>query len=83
MKTVQGHAVIVPPDDTDQTPDFDDIVQNCGYRMLKASEAKRLMGFGPEYVLLGTQAEQQKQAGNAVPPPNAQMIGQAIAAAAA
>ena len=37
-------------------------------RMLKISELKRIMGFGDEYVLVGTQAEQKKYIGNAVCP---------------
>ena len=37
-------------------------------RMLKIVELKRITGFNEKYVLLGTQAEQKKFIGNAVPP---------------
>ncbi len=37
-------------------------------RMLKIVELKRITGFSEKYVLLGTQAEQKKFIGNAVPP---------------
>ena len=35
-------------------------------RMLKVSELKAIMGFPPDYVLVGTQSEQKKFIGNAV-----------------
>lgn len=35
-------------------------------RMLNIGELKRIMGFGSEYTLVGTQAEQKKYIGNAV-----------------
>ena len=35
-------------------------------RMLNIGELKRIMGFGSEYTLIGTQAEQKKYIGNAV-----------------
>lgn len=35
-------------------------------RMLNVGELKRIMGFGSEYTLIGTQAEQKKYIGNAV-----------------
>lgn len=35
-------------------------------RMLNVSELKRIMGFGSEYTLIGTQSEQKKYIGNAV-----------------
>lgn len=37
-------------------------------RMLRIKELKRIMGFGDEYILVGTQAEQKKYIGNAVHP---------------
>lgn len=35
-------------------------------RMLNVGELKRIMGFGSDYTLIGTQAEQKKYIGNAV-----------------
>jgi DNA (cytosine-5)-methyltransferase 1 len=70
MRTTQGHALI--------EPDFSALVEACGYRMIKADEAKRLMGFPDSYIILGNQQEQFKQAGNAVTPGTAEMIGRAV-----
>jgi DNA (cytosine-5)-methyltransferase 1 len=69
MRTVQGHALV--------EPDYSAAVADCGYRMITAPEAKRLMGFPDDYVLLGNQSEQFKQAGNAVTPPVAELLGRA------
>lgn len=68
--TVQGHGLV--------EPDMSALVEECGYRMLQAHEAKWLQGFEREYVILGNQEEQFKQAGNAVPPVFAEMIGRAV-----
>lgn len=35
-------------------------------RMLSVNELKRIMGFGDNYMLIGTQTEQKKYIGNAV-----------------
>lgn len=73
MRTVQGHALI--------EPDLTALVEECGYRMLQSHEAKWLQGFPRSYILLGNQEEQFKQAGNAVPPIFAEMLGYAVAEA--
>ena len=70
IRTVQGHCLI--------EPDWSMLVQECGYRMLNAREAKLLMGFPDDYVILGNQGEQFKQAGNAVTPCTAEMLGRAV-----
>lgn len=70
MRTTQGHAMI--------EPDYSALVEECGYRMIRAHEAKWLMGFSDDYVILGNQEQQFKQAGNAVTPSTAEMIGRAI-----
>ena len=70
VRAGQGQALI--------EPDWSALVQECRYRMIKAHEAKRLMGFPTEYIILGTQDQQFKQAGNAVTPAVATMIGRAI-----
>jgi DNA (cytosine-5)-methyltransferase 1 len=75
MRTVQGHALV--------EPDWTAAVEDCGYRMISAGEAKRLMGFASDYVLLGNQSEQFKQAGNAVTPPVAELLGRAAIASLA
>lgn len=68
--TVQGHALV--------EPDWSAMVDECGYRMLQSHEAKWLQGFPRDYTLLGNQEEQFKQAGNAVPPIFAEMLGYAV-----
>ena len=70
MRTTQGHALI--------KPDISALVPECGYRMLEPTEAKLLMGFGADYVIVGKKEDQFKQCGNAVTPPVAQMIGRAV-----
>lgn len=70
VRAGQSHALI--------EPDWSLMVEDCGYRMLKPHEAKVLMGFPVDYTLLGNQREQFKQAGNAVTPGVAALIGQAI-----
>lgn len=69
--TVQGHGLVAP--------DWSALIDECGYRMLQSHEAKCLQGFPRHYILLGNQEEQFKQAGNAVPPVFAEMIGRAVA----
>ncbi|HEY9736921.1 MAG TPA: DNA cytosine methyltransferase [Trichocoleus sp.] len=70
MRTTQGHALI--------EPDWQTAVEECGYRMIQPHEAKQLMGFDQNYVLLGNKGEQFKQAGNAVTPPVAELLGRAV-----
>ena len=70
VRAGQGQALI--------EPDWSALVQECRYRMIKAHEAKWLMGFPTDYIILGTQDQQFKQAGNAVTPEVATMIGRAI-----
>lgn len=70
IRTTQGHALI--------EPDWSLLVEECGYRMLKPHEAKLLMGFPVDYIILGNQEEQFKQAGNAVTPIVAEMLGRAV-----
>jgi DNA (cytosine-5)-methyltransferase 1 len=72
IRTVQGHALV--------TPDWSALVEDCGYRMITAEEAKQLMGFPENYVLVGNQSERYKQAGNAVTPPVAEILGRAAIA---
>lgn len=69
IRTTAGHALIT---------DISAVVKECRYRMLEPEEAKILMGFPRNYVLLGNKAQRQKQAGNAVTPPVAEMLGRAI-----
>lgn len=52
-----------------------------GRRRLSVYEAMLLQGFGPSFVLEGTLSEQVEQVSNAVPPPVAAALAQAIEAA--
>ncbi len=53
-------------------------VLDCLFRMLEPGEIKLGMAFAPEYVLLGNRRERVKQAGNAVTPPAATVLGAAL-----
>ena len=48
-------------------------------RMLNVSELKRIMGFGTDYTLVGTQTEQKKFIGNAVECHMSQALCEALA----
>lgn len=48
-------------------------------RMLKISELKAIMGFPPDYVLVGTQSEQKKYIGNAVEVNMSRVLCEALA----
>jgi DNA (cytosine-5)-methyltransferase 1 len=48
-------------------------------RRLRMAEAKRLMGFPDDFVVLGTRREKQLQLGNAVPPELARVAAEALA----
>jgi len=50
-------------------------------RMLNIPELKRIMGFGSDYTLVGTQTEQKKYIGNAVEVHMSQALCEALAAA--
>lgn len=43
-------------------------LEDCFYRSLKPDEVKLVMGFDPEYIVLGNSKQKVKQCGNAVPP---------------
>ena len=49
-------------------------------RMLRIPELKRIMGFPPDYVLVGTQADQKKFIGNAVEVNMARVLCEALCA---
>ena len=49
-------------------------------RMLRIPELKRIMGFPPDYVLVGTQADQKKFIGNAVEVNMARVLCEALVA---
>lgn len=53
-------------------------VEDCLFRMLEPNEMLRGMAFRRDYVVLGNRREQTRQAGNAVTPPVAEVIGSAL-----
>ena len=64
-------AVVVYDSDTPAVKKIKEFMAMYGIvdikmRMLNVGELKRIMGFGSEYTLVGTQAEQKKYIGNAV-----------------
>lgn len=54
----------------DAAPKIDD----CFFRMLQPAETKRAQGFPADYVILGNKSQQQKQIGNANPPPTMELL---------
>ena len=67
MPTVPGvnhHSLITP----------EDILPECGFRMLEPSELKLGMSFPESYIILGNKRDQVKQVGNAVCPNVAEWI---------
>lgn len=60
-----GHHALVTPSETD-FPSPDDLLPDCGFRMLVPRELKLGMSFPDSYIILGTQHDQVKQIGNAV-----------------
>lgn len=55
------------------------VLEDCYYRMLRASEIKLAMAFEKDYIVLGNQRDQVKQLGNAVTPPAMEwLIGQIV-----
>ena len=54
-------------------------VDDAGFRMLEPHEIQMGMGFARDYHLVGTKRDKVKQAGNAVTPPVARVLGLAIA----
>lgn len=49
-------------------------VEDCYFRMLQPSETARAQGFPEGYVILGSKEKQQKQIGNANPPPTMELL---------
>lgn len=49
-------------------------VDDCYFRMLQPSETARAQGFPEDYVILGSKDKQQKQIGNANPPPTMELL---------
>ena len=66
-----GGAIVVYETDSPMTVKIKEFMAVYGIsdiyiRMLKIIELKRIMGFGDDYVLVGTTTEQKKYIGNAV-----------------
>lgn len=68
MRTVAHEALITP----------EDLLPECGFRMLEPRELKLGMSFPDSYTILGNRRDQVKQVGNAVCPNVAQWIAERI-----
>lgn len=66
QSTVDRHSLVMPNDMIN--------IEDVGFRMFQPHEVKDGMGFNSDYVLLGTNRDQVKLAGNAVTPPVAEWI---------
>ncbi len=79
-------AIIIYEDDTEAMCMIKEFMAMYGItdirmRMLNIPELKRIMGFGTDYTLVGTQTEQKKYIGNAVEVHMSQALCEALAAA--
>lgn len=85
ITTKQGDmAVVIYKTDTDAMVRIKEFMAMYGIvdikmRMLNVSELKRIMGFGSDYALVGTQTEQKKFIGNAVECHMSQALCEALA----
>lgn len=78
-------AVVIYKTDTDAMVRIKEFMAMYGIvdikmRMLNVPELKRIMGFGTDYTLVGTQTEQKKYIGNAVEVHMSQALCEALAA---
>jgi DNA (cytosine-5)-methyltransferase 1 len=77
-------AVVIYKTDTDAMVRIKEFMAMYGIvdikmRMLNVPELKRIMGFGTDYTLVGTQTEQKKFIGNAVECHMSQALCEALA----
>lgn len=85
ITTKQGEmAVVVYKDDTPTMQRIKEFMAIYGIvdikmRMLNIPELKRIMGFGTDYTLIGTQTEQKKYIGNAVEVNMSRVLCEALA----
>lgn len=85
LTTEQGDmAVVIYPDDSEAMRRIKEFMAIYGIvdikmRMLNVSELKRIMGFGSDYTLIGTQTEQKKYIGNAVEVNMSRVLCEALA----
>jgi DNA (cytosine-5)-methyltransferase 1 len=90
VTTKNGHSILDPLDTVTTRDRFGvamvSLIETCqelgivdiGFRMLDVDELLGAQGFPAEYYLHGTKAEQVKQVGNAVCPPVARALCEAI-----
>jgi len=68
LTTVDRHALITP----------EEMLPDCGFRMLVPQELKLAMSFPQSYIITGNKSEQVKQIGNAVTPEVAKWLGRQV-----
>jgi DNA (cytosine-5)-methyltransferase 1 len=78
-------SVVINEDDSEYTRKIkqfmiDHNIRSVKRRLLRIDELLRIQGFGDQYKLIGTQAEQKKYIGNSVPPPMVKHLIEASAA---
>lgn len=84
ITTKEGIGIAICEDDSAMTVKIKEFMAIYGIldikmRMLNINELKRIMGFGADYVLIGTQTEQKKYIGNAVEVNMAKVLCEALA----
>ena len=86
ISTKQGEmAVVIYKNDTQATRRIKEFMAmysiiDIKMRMLNIPELKRIMGFGDDYTLIGTQTEQKKYIGNAVEVNMSRVLCEALSA---
>ncbi|MVM36058.1 DNA cytosine methyltransferase [Spirosoma sp. HMF4905] len=64
----------VPTRDSIALIDTRPAIEDCYFRMLQPKETARAQGFPLDYTILGNKSDQQKQIGNANPPPTMELL---------
>ena len=64
ITTVDRHALVSP----------EQLIEECGFRMLQPHEIGRGMAFDDGYVVMGNNREKVRQYGNAVTPPAMELL---------
>lgn len=78
LTTKERHAIAMPQwkceHDLDDPRQLEEAIDECGFRMLSIPELRSIQGFSDRIVTQGSQKEQARLIGQAVPPPSAAEI---------
>lgn len=71
---VSEPTTTIPGNDSILLVDAKPQIDDCYFRMLQPKETALAQGFSFNYIILGNKSEQQKQIGNANPPPTMELL---------